>query len=172
MTVICRLLRLTPPNAAALEASPATLGDAIASSKNYSDVYRYWDGISFLLARHGPGTPVAAWRTLGAEVSGPNGNLPGAHLIPVAAVKTLATTLAGIDPDALAPHYDAAALDAAAVYPQCWERWEETFDPLGQLLEHYHFLQQSTAGAAKAGDALLLVYEDDGDDPCPPDDED
>jgi hypothetical protein len=171
MTVICRLLRLTEPTAAQLAAAPASLPQAVASSKKYSDVYRYWDAISFLLARHAAASPAATWRTLGTDISAVDDGLPGAHLIPAADVRALAAALAPIEPDALAPHYDAAALDAAAVYPGCWARWEETFDPLGQVLEHYHFLRLSTAGAAKASEALLLVYEDDGDDPCPADED-
>jgi hypothetical protein len=45
----------------------------------------------------------------------------------------LGNDLEATEPDALAEHYDAAKLDGPAVYPACWQKWEETFDPLGQV---------------------------------------
>ena len=53
----------------------------------------------------------------------------------------------------------AAALDAAHVYPVTWQLWEETFDPLGQVLEHYWFLQQFASQCAATGSAALLYFE-------------
>lgn len=66
----------------------------------------------------------------------------------------------GIQPDDLSEHYDAGALDAALVYPATRHAWEEDFDPLGQLREHYSFLQQFTSQCAKANAALLLQFEE------------
>ena len=68
--------------------------------------------------------------------------------------------LQGIEPEQLIPHYDAAALDAAAVYPGTWREWEETFDPLGQVLEHYSFLQFRARSCTEARHSLLLVFEE------------
>jgi hypothetical protein len=36
---------------------------------------------------------------------------------------------------------------------------EETFDPLGQVLEHYSFLREFTMKCASSGQALLLYFE-------------
>lgn len=177
MTIICRTIRIGPSQSAALAAGALSLAEAVASSRAYSDVYRYWDGIAFLLARHVSDGPARRWRELGTAIRSERDRQGDAQASPppqhlsAADVKALADALAQIEPDALAPHYDAVAMDTAGVYPQCWVRWEETFDPLGQLLEHYHFLQQVTRSGASAGDGLLLVYEDDGDEPFVEDDE-
>ncbi|MHB1330227.1 MAG: DUF1877 family protein [Gemmatimonadales bacterium] len=170
MTIICRTLRIGATQSAALSAGALSLPDAIASSRNHSDMYRYWDGISFLLNRHAPGHVAGSWRTLGDEVAPAADGLPAARLLSPDALRSLAGALVSIEPETLAPHYAAAALDAAGIYPDCWQRWEETFDPLGQLLEHYHFLKQVCTGGSAAGDALLLVFEDDGDLPIYDDD--
>jgi hypothetical protein len=79
-------------------------------------------------------------------------------------VAALDATIRDIDPDALIPHYDAAALDDAGIYPRTWVEWEETFDPLGQVLEHYSYLQFSAKQCASAGDSLVLYFAEDGKD--------
>jgi len=45
-----------------------------------------------------------------------------------------------------------------------WTEWEETFDPLGQVLEHYSYLREFVGKRASAGDGLLFyfVFHDDG----------
>jgi hypothetical protein len=73
-------------------------------------------------------------------------------------VAQLDAALRVVEPDDLIPHYEADALDRADIYPRCWTTWEETFDPLGQVLEHYFFLQQFAAKCAAAGDGLLLYF--------------
>jgi hypothetical protein len=85
-------------------------------------------------------------------------------VLPPQAVAELDTTIREIEPDALAPHYDAAAFDSAGIYPRTWVEWEETFDPLGQVLEYYSFLQYSTKQCGSAGDSLVLYFVDDGED--------
>lgn len=165
MTVICRLLRLTPDTAAGLAAGRVSLADAQATSRDTSDVYRYWDGIAHLLQQHAPDALPLRWREAGRALASDAEDLPSPRLLDAAAVQALAAAIADLEPEALVPYYDAAALDAAGVYPGCWVAWEETFDPLGQLLEHYHFLRMFTSAAAAAGAAALVVYEEDGDEP-------
>jgi|KBSSwiStaDraftv2_1062776.scaffolds.fasta_scaffold11471_6 uncharacterized protein DUF1877 len=164
MPTICRLLQLAPDRARALLAKPDELQQAIASSRVYTDVYRYWDGIQFLLARHRPGTAAARWLELGTAVSAASGDIPASRVLLPDEVAPLAAELRTIEPDDLAPHYDAAELDEAKIYPRSWVEWEETFDPLGQMLEHCSFLQSSARGCAEARNALLLHFEflDDG----------
>jgi hypothetical protein len=164
MPIICRLLQIPPDRAAALIAQPATLADTVSSAKIYSGVYRYWHGIEYLLAQHSPGSPAARWLSLGQAVSTATDSIPGARVFHPQVVAELDTTIREIEPDALAPHYDAAAFDAAGIYPRTWVEWEETFDPLGQVLEHYSFLQYSTKQCASAGDSLVLYFVDDGED--------
>lgn len=160
MTVLCRLLELAPDRARSVVADPEQLQTAIAAATVYSDVYRYWHGIQFLLARHSPDSPAARWLVTGQAVTSAAGDIPGARILSPQEVSDLDAVLQGIEPDALAPHYDAAALDGANVYPQTWQEWEETFDPLGQVLEHYYFLQSFAHKCAKSGNALLLYFEE------------
>ena len=159
MPTICRLIQLSPDDAASLLASPESLSNRVRSSSNHSDVYRYWDAIQYLLAQHRPGSAAARWLALGTAVSPATADIPGARVLSTDEVQDLDGDLRDIQPDDLIPHYDAAALDAAQIYPATWQAWEEDFDPLGQVLEHYFFLQQFTAQRAEAGDALLLYFD-------------
>jgi hypothetical protein len=54
VAIICRLIQIARDRATRLSAGSADsadFADAVSSAKVYSDVYRYWDGIGFLLAR-------------------------------------------------------------------------------------------------------------------------
>ena len=160
MTIICRMLELPEDLARQLQVHTARLPDVIASARVYSDVYRYWHAIEYLLAQHSPTSPVARWLSAGSTVSAASGEIPAARLLPPSDVTNLNRLLQGIEPEQLIPHYEAAALDAAAIYPGTWQEWEETFDPLGQVLEHYSFLQSRARSCATAGNALLLIFEE------------
>jgi hypothetical protein len=159
MPTICRLIQLTPDEAARLVANPATLPQRLASASIYSDVYRYWHAIEFLLARHRPGTAAANWLAMGAMISDARGDVPGARVLSSVQVQDLNADLSSIQPDDLIAHYDATALDTAQIYPSTWQAWEEEFDPLGQVLEHYSFLQQFTSQCVQAGAAILLYFD-------------
>ena len=160
MAIICRMLELPAETASTLQADASRLPDAIKSSRAYSDVYRYWHAIEYLLTQHAPTSPAARWLSLGATVSTAVGEIPAARLIPANEVAELDRLVQGIEPEQLVPYYDAAALDADSVYPGTWREWEETFDPLGQVLEHYSFLQFRARSCAEAGNSLLLVFEE------------
>jgi hypothetical protein len=159
MPTICRLLQLSGAEAASLAAQPGNLNQLIESGRNHSDVYRYWHAIQYLLVRHRPNSPQAHWLDLGQAVSAGSEDIPAARVLSPAEVKQLDALLREIEPDELIPHYAADALDKAAIYPRTWTEWEETFDPLGQVLEHYSFLQEFVGKRASAGDGLLLYFE-------------
>jgi uncharacterized protein DUF1877 len=160
MAIICRTFELPAEPASQLQANTARLPDTIRSARVYGDVYRYWHAIEYLLTQHAPTSPEARWLNLGATVSAAAGQIPAARLIPPGEVAQLDRLLQTIEPEQLAAHYDAAELDAAAVYPGTWREWEETFDPLGQVLEHYSFLQSRARSCADGGFWLLLVFEE------------
>jgi uncharacterized protein DUF1877 len=160
VAIICRMLELPAEPASELQANAARLPDVMKAAKVYSDVYRYWHAIEYLLTRHAPTAPMARWLGLGATVSVASSEIPAARLIPPSEVTELDRLLQGIQPEQLVPGYDAAGLDAADVYPGTWREWEETFDPLGQVLEHYSFLQSRARSCAEAGNSLLLVFEE------------
>jgi hypothetical protein len=159
MQTICRLIQLTPSDANALVGEPSTLPERIAAATSYSDVYRYWGGIQFLLDRHSPDEPAARWLELGRRVAPIDPSLPDDRVISVADVAALDQVLRRVSEEDLAPHYDAAVMDAANIYPVSWQSWEEDFDPLGQVLEHYWFLREFVAKCAKTGAVLLLHFE-------------
>ena len=159
MPAICRLIQLTPAEGDALLARPDSLRDCVAAAKVHSDVYRYWHGIQFLLARHRPDTAAARWLELGRPIPGSDPPLPDDRLILPTDVAELDAALREVAPDDLAEHYDASAMDAANVYPGTWQVWEEDFDPLGQVLEHYFFLQQFASQCAGTRTALLLHFD-------------
>ena len=159
MPTICRLIQLSPDEVASLVANPATLTTRVGSATIYSDVYRYWHAIEYLLAKHQPSGAAATWLSSGAIVSAVTADLPSARVLSSAQVQELDAELRHIQPDDLIAHYDASALDAAQVYPATWQAWEEDFDPLGQVLEHYFFLQQFTEKCAMAHAALLLYFD-------------
>ena len=156
---ICRLIQLTPQEGDALVAQPDRLKDVVAAARVHSDVYRYWHGIQFLLNRHRPDTPAAQWLELGRAIRNGDASLPDDRVIMPADVAALNASIRDVAPDDLAPHYDAGAMDVAKVYPETWRAWEEDFDPLGQMLEHYFFLQQFVARCAEAQAALLLHFD-------------
>lgn len=166
MPVICRLLKLTPVQAEALVGSPENLLEAVESCDTYSDVYRYWHAIQFLLSRYNSKSVNVNWLGAGKPVSDVSGDIPASRVVFPDEVRVIAQEIGSIAPEALIPHYEATVLDEAGIYPRCWQEWEETFDPLGQTLEHYSFLQEFTRSRASAGDAMLLHFEfmDDGSD--------
>jgi hypothetical protein len=159
MQTICRIIQLSPEHAASLVANHGSLSERVRSASIYGDVYRYWHAIEYLLAQHRPGSAAASWLTIGALVSPAAAGVPGARVLSAAQVQELDAELRGIEPEDLLPHYDAAALDAAQIYPATWKAWEEGFDPLGQVFEHYSFLQEHVAQGAQAGAALLLYFD-------------
>ena len=166
MPIICRLLELPPECAISITTQSGDLGQSIEAAEIYSDVYRYWHAIQYLLAQHSPASPAAHWLSLGQTVSTATPEVPAGRVILPQDVAELDAALRTIEPDDLIPHYEAEALDEAGVYPRRWKVWEETFDPLGQVLEHYAFLQEFVRKCASTGDALLLDFEfvDDGSD--------
>lgn len=165
MPCVCRLIKLSPESANLLVENRETLVQSVESAQIYTGVYRYWHAIQYLLSQHQP-TAAVNWLNAGQAVSASSDEIPSARVIFADEVKQINAAIQDIEPDDLIPDYEAEALDTAGVYPQCWQRWEETFDPLGQVLEHYWFLKQFFSDRASAGDALLLYFEfdDDGSD--------
>jgi hypothetical protein len=159
-------LELTADQATSLTAHPDRLAQSVEAATIYSDVYRYWHAIQYLLAQHRPASPAANWLGLGQAVSEATREIPATQVMTPGDVAQLDAALEGIEPEDLIEHYEAGELDQAGIYPQSWQAWEETFDPLGQVLEHYWFLKQFVRKCRSKGDALLLyfVHHDDGTD--------
>lgn len=159
MQIICRLIGLSAAAADGILADPAGLPQRAAAASSSSDVYRYWHAIEFLLHREVPTDSAAEWLSLGRPVPGPDPTLPAHRVLAAAEVVALDAVVREVPPEALAAHYDAPTMDAASIYPGTWQAWEEDFDPLGQVLEHYSFLQEFVSRCAARGSAMLLQFD-------------
>ena len=104
MPTICRLLQLSAAEAASMAAQPGNLMQSVESAKIYTDVYRYWHAIQYLLVCHRPASPQIHWLDLGQAVSAGTEDIPAARVLPPAEVKQLDALLREIEPDELIPH--------------------------------------------------------------------
>jgi len=152
------MFQLSAAEAESLAAQPGNLIQAVESAKIYTDTYRYWHAMEYLLVRHRPDSPQMPWLSLGQAVSPGTGDIPAARVLSPSEVKQLDALFREIEPDELIPHYAADALDQAAIYPRTWREWEETFDPLGQVLEYYSYVREFIGKRASAGDGILLYF--------------
>lgn len=143
MPIICRLL--------SVPSDLTSLDKILSESKNYSDIYRYWDGIHFLLKKSG-----VQFLELGSEISSSETRKP--RLLSKDEVQSFSNAISNIEPDSLAQYYDSKEFDENGVYPELWVSWEEDFDPLGQTLEHYSFLRDFANNCAKRGEGMLLYF--------------
>ncbi len=157
MPVICRLIALSQSDVSSLRANSDRLPSIVENAKEYSDVYRYWHAIDYLLSKY-EGAGVKNFLSLGVECSSAVDEVPAARVLSADEVAAFRARLSKFEPDALTPHYAAQALDAAGIYPNEWVAWEEDFDPLGQTLEHFSFLQFFVKARAEQGEGMLLFF--------------
>ncbi len=71
-------------------------------------------------------------------------------------VKAIATALGAVDRATLAARFDARALTQADIYPSIWSRPGEEAQNRDYLLETFETVRDFVAGAADAGEALLV----------------
>lgn len=125
---------------------PDGLGDLISLEKA-------WHGLHFLLCGSAePATGELAQAVLGGtEIGADHGYGPARYLEPDA-VRRIAATLGALSADELRRRYDAAAMEAAQVYPGGWDDAEN----VDWLLEAFQELARFYAGVADRGNAVLL----------------
>jgi Domain of unknown function (DUF1877) len=169
------LLSLTPADAARLRRSPAALAEGLRRQSGRSSLGRYWHGVQYLLSGGAAevGEPLV-WLTGGGDLLGRN-ELGEVRYLPPAAVARLAEAFVDEIPDELGHGvYDEASMDEARIYPACWRRLAQTYDPLGTLRELYSyartFLQECVRD--EQGIVLLLEEEREDFDDADPDDAD
>lgn len=158
MPIVCHLLALDHKDATALAADPASLARRVAACEVVTELYWFWHGIDFLLGRCGAPEPAHCLR-LGGQEFALGKDLPPARLHQAMVVPRIATNLAAVPAEDLAVAYDPKLLDAAGVYPERWVSLSEEADLLGDLLEHYRYLQQFTARRKQDRKAMLVMYE-------------
>jgi hypothetical protein len=159
MPIVCNLLEVPPAAAEELAAAPSRLAATIQSVERYNGAYRYWHAIDYLLEKHVPEPPGLRLLQLGQPVPSELVEVPAPRLLFPAEVQRLDEVLRTVEPEALIPHYDAAALDEAGIYPNRWVAWEEEFEPLGQVLEYFSYLKYFVGQCAEAKTALLFRFE-------------
>jgi len=119
------------------------------------DIDKAWDGMHFLLTRiAADGRPALADAVLGGEPIGPELDFGPARVLGPDQVKQIAQELSTVTPDMLAAAYDPAAMSAAEVYPDIWER--DGQDALDYVTDFLPDLQAFYAEAAQRGDAVIL----------------
>jgi hypothetical protein len=158
MPIICRLLGLTADEAATLERDHTALPEVVAQSNNHTEVYWFWHGIDHLLAEVEAPTAAHCLRAGGIEM-GATLEMPPARLHLAPSLRKINTALGEVAPEALFAGYDPATMDAAHVYPELWAELDEEHDIIGDLLEHYSYMQDFVANRIEADGALLVVYE-------------
>ncbi|PRX97352.1 YfbM family protein [Allonocardiopsis opalescens] len=117
----------------------------------YLDIDKSWWALGVLLDRAAGETPANPF--LGGEVLGDLdwGQGPARFLSPASTAEA-AATLAGLPFARLAEHFDADDLNAEGIYPRSWHEGDQD----GYLRPNYQAVTTLFAGAAGAGDAVLL----------------
>lgn len=158
MPIICRLLGLGADAAADLAHNPGTLPQKVAACNSYMEVYWFWHGIDYLLGQAEAPAAVHCLRTGGIALP-PLNDLPTTRLHTPKQLQQIAHDLLEVAPEALLSGYDPATMDAAHVYPERWAELDEEHDILGDMLEHYSYMQDFADKRATEGRALLVLYE-------------
>lgn len=121
------------------------------------DVDKAWHAIHFLLTGTAwQGDPPLNFVVTGGTELGEDLGYGPARSLTSGEVRSLAAALKAISPDSLLQRYDPAALTAAEIYPQIWDRPEEE-DPRGYVSEYYDQLRSFVLDAAVEGEALLIA---------------
>lgn len=159
MPIICRVVAVLKKDLAVVSSGDtAKLGAFLKDPDTYTELYRYWHAIHFLLSQQDSSPSARAILEGGTAVIPAKGDIPSSRLISVAEVASLNETIAQIEPDQLVQHFDPAAMDAAKVYPNAWVALTQEHDLLGDVLEHYDYLRQAAAARVESGEALLLQF--------------
>jgi hypothetical protein len=166
VSISCKVVKVTLDQIPTRSLSPLEQARLLESAGDYTDTYRYWHAIHFLLSETSPYSSISNW--ISAEMAELSGaiEIPASRFLYPAEVAGLADALKKLEPEDLVERYNARAMDEAGIYPMCWQEWEESFDPLGQVLEYYSYFREFVLRCASTGDALLFQYYvyDDGND--------
>jgi hypothetical protein len=118
------------------------------------DIDRSWHAIHFLLTGSADATEgTLATVIFGAEVVGDPEDSEGLRLLRGPQVVEVADSLRPLTRAVVAARWNAAALDAAEIYPIEWQ--PEGDDAREYVLDHYVALRDFYLAAASRGDAVL-----------------
>ncbi len=160
MSMIGNLLAIRSDQLAALIAEPDLVTSLLypedgEEQTNHLEIDKAWHAIHYTLngsTWEGEG-PLAMVILGGEEIGDDVGYGPARYLTPVQ-VKVVAEALAAVTPQVFSANFSPAALDAAEIYPQIWER--NGGDGLEYVLHYYKQLSSFYQSAAERGDAALV----------------
>jgi len=164
MSLNCRLVALDSSSADALLSDHGSLPKVVESARRYQGLDFYWAPIHFLLTQASQEPAAGALITGGKAIGKSPGAtetgiaIPASRMWTADFVKVLQGILGPMEPEALIPHFDPAAMDAAEVYPMNWVEVCEENDLIGNALEYFSYLREFVATQARTKSAALIYY--------------
>ncbi|MEY2934020.1 MAG: hypothetical protein RL033_4769 [Pseudomonadota bacterium] len=164
MSMILTVRRLGDPDLLRLREHPELVADYLGEDPPDGfgpfadiDVDKAWHAIHFLLTHTAweGAPPLNFVVTGGTEVGDALGYGP-ARGFTSAEVRLVADALEALTPDVLLQRFDPAALTAAEIYPQTWDRPPEEDDTRGYVADYFDQLRSFVIDAAAAGEAMLI----------------
>jgi hypothetical protein len=163
MTVMFR--RLSGEDLSRLREEPGLVADYLQGEEPEGfgpfadlDVDKAWHAIHFLLTGSAwEGDPPLNFIVIGGSDVGDDLGYGPARGLSSDEVRNLAGALRAIPPDALLQRFDPAALTAANIYPEIWDRPPEEDDIRGYVSEYYDQLRSFVLDAAVEDEALLIA---------------
>jgi hypothetical protein len=164
MGMVATIRRLGDSDLARLRGEPELVADYLAEEDPDGfgpfadlDLDKSWHAIHFLLT----GTawegqpPLNFLATGGTEVGDDLGYGP-ARCLASAEVRELAKALEALPSETLLKRFNPAAMTAAEIYPEIWDRPPEEDDTRGYVAEFYGDLRSFVLDAAVEGEGLLI----------------
>jgi hypothetical protein len=160
MSMIGNFLAIRPDQLTALITEPELVESLLypedgAEQANHLDIDKAWHAIHYTLngsTWEGEG-PLSMVILGGEEIGDDVGYGPARYLNPTQ-VRTVAEALVTVTPQIFSADFNPAALDAAEIYPQIWER--DGAEGLEYVLHYYNQLSSFYQSAAERGDAALI----------------
>lgn len=165
MGMIANFRRLPETDLQSLREDPELVSEYLSEGQSTGDfgpfadldVDKAWHAIHFLLtgsAWEGD-APLNFIAAGGTELGDDVGYGP-ARCLDAREVASLAAALQSIPTDVLLTRFDPAALSAADIYPDIWDRPPEEDDTRGYVAEYYEMLRAFILDAAAKNEALLV----------------
>jgi hypothetical protein len=155
MSMIACFLAVLPDELDALYDEPSEIVAVLDGeyAAQIIDIDKAWHGIHFMLTENSSASSPLAHAVLGVKKIGEEDVGYGpAHGISAASVKKIAEALNEISEEVFRGMFDASAMINAEIYPDIWDKGDES---LAFLLVHFKVLQRFYADTAKADKAAI-----------------
>lgn len=159
MGMICCLQPIAADEIDGLLADPSTIHNLLEEGYDTGiDLDKSWHAIHFLLSgeaweREEPACYLVAG---GEQIGDEDVGYGPARLLRPYDVKRLDAFLEEIDSAELRRRYNPAAMVAAEIYPDIWDRAEEYEENFQYVIEYYGILRQFVAAAAREGAGVVV----------------